>query len=91
MTRIALVLDLIGLLLQIAGVLLMANGYTGMVRATHLPRLLLSALVRGPVARGAARVGTVTPEDRLRSLHGLSLVGVGFLLQAVSKVLLLST
>jgi len=78
---LAAALELAALGLQVAGVLLMANGYTRVVATRDLPFLLLSALFRGKIARGAAQIGDLVAEDRLRALQGLALVGLGFMLQ----------
>lgn len=80
-------LQLLGLSCEIAGVLLMANGYTGAVTREGVVRLLASALVRGATARGAAAMGHLSTEDRLGSLQGLALIGLGFVLQTLGALL----
>jgi hypothetical protein len=84
---VSIVLQLAGLAAQLAGVLLMANGYTSLVTIRHVPRLLASALRRGNAARGAAELHHLTVEDKLRSLQGLALIGLGFLLQTAGTAL----
>ena len=88
---LSILLQLVGLAAQLAGVLLMANGYTGLVRAGNVPRLLASALRRGAAARGAAELHSLTVEDKLRSLQGLASIGLGFLLQTAGTALPLVT
>jgi hypothetical protein len=84
---VCVALQLLGLSSEIAGVLLMANGYTGAVTRGGVLRLLVSALVRGATAQGAASIAHLSPEDRLGSLQGLGLVGVGFVLQTLGTLL----
>jgi hypothetical protein len=81
---------LAGLACEVVGALLMANGYTGVGGGAGIPRLLLSALVRGPLARGTAAVDHLAPENRLSSLQGLALIGLGFALQFLTTALLLA-
>lgn len=76
-------LQVVGLLLQLAGVLLMANGYTNFVHPGDLVALLSSALWRGKSARGAAALQKLSQEKKLASLQGLAFVGLGFLVQAL--------
>lgn len=87
MRAVAVALQLLGLGCEIAGVLLMANGHTGAVTRGGVARLLASALVRGATARGAAGIGHLSPENRLSSLQGLALIGLGFLLQTLGSLL----
>ena len=84
---IGIVLQLIGLALEIAGVLLMANLYTGIVPLRQLVYLLFSALFRGAEAAGAVEMATLHLEDRLAALQGLAFIGLGFLLQAIGVLL----
>jgi hypothetical protein len=79
----AAVLQLLGLVMEIAGVLLMANVYTGIVPVRQLLFIMFSALVRGVEAAGAAEVAHLRVESRLAVLQGLALVGFGFFLQAI--------
>ena len=87
MRAICVALQLLGLGCEIAGVLLMANGYTGAVTRGGVVRLLASALVRKATAQGAASIAHLSPEDRLGSLQGLALVGLGFFLQTLGTLL----
>ncbi|MCP5426168.1 MAG: hypothetical protein H6970_14035 [Gammaproteobacteria bacterium] len=80
---IAAVLQLLGLSMEIVGVLLMANLYTGIVPWRQLLSILLSALVRGATAVGAVEVADLRAENKMAALQGLALVGGGFFLQAL--------
>lgn len=77
---------LFGLLLEIVGVLLMANSYLGAAARKHWPLLLISALFRGKRARGAIRLSGLNEDDRLLAIQGLALIGLGFLCQACMLV-----
>jgi hypothetical protein len=89
MTTASAVFQLLGLCLEVAGVLRMANGYTSSATPGGALRIVVSALVRGATARGAASIAHLSPEDRLKSLQGLAVVGLGFLVQACGTSLLL--
>lgn len=91
--------QLAGLVLEIAGVLLMARGFTGVASWWSLPGILLDALRRGDKVWGTAAIGALEPEDeaarqrrdernRRDSLQGLALVGLGFLVQAAGLLTL---
>ena len=79
----ALAVQLAGAVCEVAGVLLMANLYIGGVRLKQIVLVLLSALVRGDRARDAVAISDlISREDKLTSLQGLALIGLGFVLQA---------
>ncbi|MEE4379015.1 MAG: hypothetical protein V2J55_16105 [Candidatus Competibacteraceae bacterium] len=80
-------LQLFGLIMEIAGVLLMANIYTGMVPLRQLLFILVSALFRGAEATGAVEVAHLRLENKIAAFQGLALVGFGFVLQAVGVML----
>jgi hypothetical protein len=73
---------LFGSILEIVGVLLMANSYLGAAHRRHWPSVLTSALVRGKRAKGAVRLSGLNEEDQLLALQGLALIGLGFACQA---------
>ena len=82
--------QLLGLILEILGVLGMANAYLAVAQGSRSKlSLLLDALFRGPRARGANRLQEAgfNAEDRLRVLQGLGLIGLGFLFQAIGLIL----
>jgi hypothetical protein len=84
---LATILQLAGGVLEIGGALMMANAHLNVIRLRHLPRLLLSALVRGRMARGSARLdGVFSQDDRLASLQGLSAIALGFVLQLAATI-----
>jgi hypothetical protein len=84
---IAVGLQLFGLMTEIAGVLLMANVYTGIVPLRQLLFILVSALFRGAEATGAVEVAHLRLENKIAALQGLALVGFGFVLQTLGVVL----
>jgi hypothetical protein len=77
---------LVAEILGVLGVLLMANGFLHRVTVGVLPRLLLSALVRGDVARGVVRTA-LEPSKDLAALQGLAFIGLGFFCQAIGLAL----
>ena len=80
---IAAVLQLAGAACEIGGVLLMANLYIGNVRRRQVMAVLLSALVGGVRAWDGVEISYFLSRDnKLASLLGLALIGVGFVLLA---------
>lgn len=74
--------QLLASLLEIAGVLLMANAHVAVAKGSQIPGLLVVAVWRGAMARGAAKLdGVLSQEDRLKTLQGLAFIAAGFLLQ----------
>jgi len=89
---IANLLVLLGLILEIAGVFFMANGYTRGVRGVlGKARVLASALWRGGLAREATRMLELTTEDARSVLQGIAYIGLGFVFQAAGCVVSLLT
>lgn len=97
MKLVEIALVLLGLVAQSIGVVLMANGYTAVGQVSESPgrhpragssllALLASALVRGRLAKGTVAIDHLTPENRLVSLQGLALVGLGFGLQLLASL-----
>lgn len=97
---IAAAFQLLGLTLEIIGVLLMANLYVGLVSLLGAIPLLASALVKGKAARGAVYLlqdespatsssagQPVNQDNKLTSLQGLAFIGLGFLIQAIGVLL----
>ena len=84
---VAIAAQLLGLLMDLRGVLLMANGYTRVVPGSQTVHLLASALRKGDLAREAVRHRELTAEDRLAVLRGLAWIGLGFLVQLLGLVL----
>lgn len=79
--KLAILLQVFGALLGVAGTYMMANVYTS-VHWKQRVRILLSALFRGPSARDAVEIRKHTVETPARTmilLQGLALIGVGFL------------
>jgi hypothetical protein len=87
-----ILLQLVALLLEFAGAVLMANGYLSPA-GSFLDKLatLLSALFGGSTGRGAERAfqAGLSREQYRSVLRGLALIGVGFLLQAVALLMTL--
>jgi hypothetical protein len=79
------IFQLIGGVLAVIGAVQMANGYVGVVPKRALLDLLFSALVKGDVAKGSVEVPP-PKENRLDSLQGLSLIGLGFLAQTIGTI-----
>ena len=76
------VVELIASICEIYGAILMANALVGtVVGRMKLPKYLLSAVVRGKLARGLKRLGGLTPEDYGESLRGLGFNFLGFVLK----------
>lgn len=71
-----------GLVLEIVGVVLMANGYTRAVYGRGTLGLLIRALWRDPVIKEATRLRPLTREDDAIVLQGLAVIALGFLCQA---------
>lgn len=79
--------QLLASLLEIVGALLMANANVAVAKGGQVPRLLVVALWRGAMARGAAKLdGALSQEDRLKTLQGLAFIATGFLLQVAATV-----
>lgn len=76
------ILQLLGITAQAYGVLCMANLLLGHVRTRQVLHVLASALWFGKLARGAT-LTAIWPEKPLLTLHGISAIVAGFLLQAV--------
>jgi len=88
------VAQLVGLGLEIVGVVLMTNAYLTPARgATSRLRLLWSALFSSPTADGAEVVyeAGFWQESYRGVLRGLALIGLGFVVQAVALILSLLT
>jgi hypothetical protein len=82
-------LQILGVLSEVWGVLLMANGIAGVTRWRKLPRLLLRALVKRPVLEGKL-AQALDQEDRATTLRGLAYLVVGFVLQFTGLLVALS-
>ncbi len=81
------ILQMLGSVAEIAGVVLMANGYLSPARGeTAKLQVLMSALFGGPSADGAEEAydAGLSSESYRSVLRGLAVVGLGFLLQAVA-------
>ncbi len=89
---VAKILVLTASLLEIIGVLLMANAYgniaeEGVERFKVLLLGLVSAFCRGTRAEELELTAELTKEDRLSSLQGLSFIVSGFVLLFISTLL----
>lgn len=81
--------QLAGLLLEIVGVVLMANAYLTPARGLRgRLRLLVSALLDSSTADGAEVVyeAGFRQESYRGVLRGLALIGLGFLVQAIALI-----
>lgn len=86
MTQIALILFLIATLLEIYGVWRMSNSLLNIPKAKK-KWALLSALKNGETAVKAAKNTKISEEKILESLHGLSYLLTGFVIQLLGIVL----
>lgn len=84
---IGTILQVAGLVLEVIGVVAMSFGYLEVATRRAMPGVFLSALWRGDLARGAAR-SDLNADNRLRTLQGLALIGVGFTLQTAGTLIL---
>ncbi len=86
--------QLIGSILEVIGVIMMANLYTR-TGLKNFPMIFLSAIIRGKTARGVAIVSVIKKSDEeeissnLLSLQGLSLIAFGFMFQAIGNLVTL--
>jgi hypothetical protein len=72
----------------LCGARLMANQYTKSMRSIlDLVDMLVKAIFRPDVAKGAARFSEIRQEDKVTTVRGLGLIFVGFLLQVVGGIL----
>ena len=74
--------EVLGVMFEVTGVLLMANIYTR-VLPHQVPLVLLSALWRGRAARDAANIVSLVQEKVMASLQGLAFMCIGFMLKAL--------
>jgi hypothetical protein len=81
-------LSLAGIVLEIIGIIMMANSYLGAAKRRHWLPVLLSALVRGKQARGAVAARDINEDDGLLALQGLGLIALGFVSQALAILIL---
>ena len=79
-------LQLGGSVVEIAGVLLMANGVLAGVAWGGVLKALFDGLRRGPGARGAVRMSELSEENRVVTLQGLAFILIGFVLQGLGTV-----
>lgn len=80
--------QLLGLTLEIMGVIFMANAYM-IVKDQSVIRMLFDALFRGPSAKMLASNVFDRSEDVLLSLQGLAFIGLGFLIQALAVIIII--
>jgi len=80
--------NLAGGICEITGVFLMANAYLK-VPMYQVPIVLISAIWRGGNAKKMAAIKQLSSESVLASLQGISLVGLGFILQVIPEILAL--
>jgi hypothetical protein len=72
------ILNVLAGVLEILGVLLMANHYTALP-PLQVPLALITALWRGQFAKKAAEFSELNEDNALVSLQGLALIAAGFL------------
>lgn len=87
MEKSAAFLLIIGLGLELTGVIALARKYVRLVPVFEVPRLLFAALFRAPAARQAAEVQHLWVETTLDSLQGLALIALGFIFQTTATLL----
>ena len=78
-------LQILGVVAEIVGVLMMANGIAGITRPGALPRVLYRALFKKPGLEGRLSEA-LNQEDRATTLRGLAVLVVGFLFQFVGLI-----
>jgi hypothetical protein len=79
-------LSVFGGVFELIGVLMMSRRYIN-VGFLHGLQGLFSALWRGETANEIANIETLTREDVLLSLQGLSLIGIGFISSSAANIL----
>ena len=77
--------EVIGVALEVLGILLMANVYTHLL-LRQMPLVLVSALWRGKPAHDAAGVAELFKERAVVSLQGLAVMCLGFLFKAIPSI-----
>lgn len=83
-------IQLVGLVFEIVGVFMMANAFRVAYSLIDSLKLLLSGLVRGKFARAIYRdEGIAQKEDKLATVQGLVLIGIGFIIQAVAVLVVI--
>ena len=82
---IANVVNILALSFEILGALLLANHYLK-VRANRIPKILLSAIFKGPQSRVAANLSKLSDDDPVVSLRGLGLLALGFTIQLLLNI-----
>lgn len=76
------IFQIAGAILAIVGTFLMANRYLN-IRLYQIPRQMILSLVgRGTVL---SQVATWTKEDNLKTIRGLTLIAIGFVLQMATN------
>ncbi len=78
-------LEAAGLLLEVIGVLLMANAYTR-VFYYQLPGVLVSSLWNGKAAKDAAEIKEHIHDNAVVSIRGLAFMCLGFMLKATPSI-----
>lgn len=84
------VVTLIGIVIEIAGVALMANRY-GNFKLWNYPFIFGSVLINGKMARNAAAYARGRNEDFGKTLSGLVLLAMGFMFQLAATIGLMLT
>ena len=84
------VVQLCGIILEIIGVLFMAN-YFLQIRWYQIPKVVLTSFYRSGSGKSASVISDFTPEDKLTSLQGLSFLFLGFLIQGIAIIISLLT
>lgn len=83
----AYLLQVVGLCAEVGGAILMAVQLISIARPLEWPLVFLSGLWRGRTARDAIRLQALNRENKLAGLQGLSLICLGFVLQAAGTLM----
>jgi len=84
---VALALIISGLIIEILGVLCMANGYLSVIRIHQIPWVLFKCVFNNRTAHGVGVVAPISEEDIGLILKGLAFLALGFILQSAGTLL----
>ena len=76
---------IIASILQMVGAMLMANVFFN-IKAKSMIQSLFSGVFRGEKAQRAAGAGRIYTEEPIKTLQGLSLIFLGFLLNLIHDI-----
>ncbi len=81
-----MLLNILGLLAEIIGVMLMANAYLQSTRLIQTPWILLKCLWSVKTVTGLVAIKDLETEDSGKVLRGLAFIAIGFVLQLLGVV-----